>query len=140
VKRKLCLILLGVAVAAWSGAASAGPNITNGEWEITSKMEMEGMPMVMPPVKTTMCLNTKEAVPQKPAKNQECKMISNKIEGNTVTWVMQCKGKYGTTDSKGRITYKGDSFDGKVIMNMTDEEGTRKMTQKMTGRRIGDCK
>ena len=79
----------------------------------TSKVEMKGMPMEMPAVKTTMCLNSKDTVPQKPEKNQDCKMISNKIEGSTVTWVMQCRDKKGNTiDSSGSITYKVASFDG----------------------------
>ncbi len=139
-KKRMSSILAGAVVALWAGAAIAGPNMADGKWEITSKMEMEGMPMAMPPVKTTMCLTAKEAVPQKAPKNQDCKMISNKIEGNTVTWVMQCKDKHGTVDSKGRITYKGTSFDGKVVMNMTNEKGSRTMKQDMSGHRIGDCK
>ncbi len=139
-KQRVCIILVAVFVAAWATAAIAAPNMTEGKWEITTKMQMEGMPMAMPPVKVNMCLNNKETVPQKPQKNQDCKMISNKVEGNTVTWVMRCKDKHGTSDSEGKITYNGDSFDGKVIMTISSQEGNHQMTQKMSGKRIGDCK
>jgi hypothetical protein len=139
VKRRISLILVSVIVAVWCGTAFAGPDMTKGKWEITSKVEMEGLPMPMRSVKTTICMDPKEKVPQNTSKDQECKMISKKIEGNTVTWVMKCTGKYGTTTNKGKIIYKGDSFAGKMVMEMPDREGTRTMTQVMSGRRIGDC-
>jgi len=136
-KGKMGLSLLFVLIGVWYTPAYAEPNMTGGKWEITSKMVMEGLPVAIPPVKTTMCLNNKQAVPQKAQKN--CKMISNKVVGNTVTWVMQCQDKTGTTDSEGAITYRGSSFDGKVIMTMKNREGSQKMTQDMHGKRIGDC-
>jgi len=124
----------------WVAAAFAGPNMREGKWEITTKMDMKGMPMQMQPIKTTVCLNQNDAVPQKPQKNEDCKMISNKIEGSTVTWVMQCRDKRGNTvDSSGRITYKGASFDGSMEMDMSGKDGKQHMSQKMSGRRIGDC-
>ncbi len=133
-------LVLIVPMILCASAAFAGPNMQEGKWEITSKMEMKGMKMDMPAVKTTMCLTQKDAVPHKSEKNQDCKMISNKIEGSTVTWVMQCRDKQGNTiDSSGNITYKGGSFDGAVEMDMTGKGGKQHMSQKMSGKRIGDC-
>ncbi len=135
----IALVSLFVTIGSWSTVVSAAPNITEGKWEITSKVVMEGLPMAVPPVKTSMCLSNKEAVPQKAQKNQDCKMISNNVVGNTVTWVMQCKDKNGTMDSEGKITYRGSSFDGTVIVNMKNGKGNQKITQNMHGKRIGDC-
>ncbi len=91
---------------------------------------MKGMPTDMPPVKTTRCLSNKDAVPQKPWKNQDCKTISKKVEGNTVTWFIQCSDKEGNTiDSRGSITYKDASFDGlanNVIGKLLSKEGLGK--------------
>jgi hypothetical protein len=42
-------------------------------------------------------------------------------------------------DSSGRITYKGASFDGAVEIDMTGKEGKQHRSQKMSGKRIGDC-
>ena len=39
------------------------PDIRQGEWEITTKMEIPGMPTNIPPVKTTQCLTDKDFVP-----------------------------------------------------------------------------
>lgn len=124
-----------------SGFAFAEPNMQEGMWEITMKTEMAGMPMAMPPMKFTQCLTKKDLVPQKKEKNEDCKMISTKVDGNVVTWVAQCRMKDGTVDSTGKITYKGNGFDGviKVLMD-TKDTGKMEVTQYMSGQRIGDCK
>ena len=124
-----------------SGLAFAEPNMQEGMWEMTMKTEMPGMPMEMPPMKFNQCLTKKDLVPQKKEKNEDCKMISTKVDGNTVTWVAKCIMKDGTIDSTGKITYKGNGFDGviKAVMN-TKDTGKMEVTQHMSGRRIGDCK
>ncbi|HYA31153.1 MAG TPA: DUF3617 family protein [Thermodesulfovibrionales bacterium] len=123
------------------GLACGEPDMQEGMWEMTMKTEMPGMPMEMPPMKFNQCLTKKDMVPQKKEKNEDCKMVNTKIDGNTVTWVMQCRLKDGTMDSTGKITYKGNGFDGdiKAIMNTKDTD-KMEIIQHMTGRRIGDCK
>jgi len=139
-RREIRIALALVVSVLWVAVSFAGPNMQDGKWEITTKMDMKGLPMQMQPMKTTVCMNQKDVVPQKPQKNEDCKMISNKIEGNTVTWVMQCRDKRGNTvDSSGRITYKGASFDGSMEMDMSGKDGKQHMSQKMSGKRIGDC-
>jgi hypothetical protein len=121
----------------------AEPNMQEGQWEISGEMKLEGMPFAMPamPIKYTQCLTKKDIVPQKKDKNQDCKMVSNKIEGNTVSWVMECKDKKGTTESKGTVTYKGNSFDSTMHNVTTDTKGAKSVsTMKMSGKRTGDCK
>jgi len=138
-QKKISLALAFVLSVLWVSAAFASPNMQDGKWEITTTMDMKGLPVQMKPIKTTVCLDQKDVVPQKPQKNEDCKMISNKVEGNTVTWVMQCKDKNGTMDSTGKITYKGNSFDGTVNMDINGKQGKQHMAQKMSGKRIGDC-
>jgi hypothetical protein len=124
-----------------AGVAFGEPNMQEGMWEITMKTEMPGMPMEMPPMKFNQCLTKNDMVPQKKEKNEDCKMISTKVEGNSVTWVVQCRMKDGTMDSTGKITYKGGGFDGviRAVMN-TKDTGKMEVTQHMSGKRIGECK
>jgi len=69
------------------------------------------------------------------------KTIKNETVGNTVSWVMQCREKNGVTDSTGKITYKGDSFDGTVHTVTKDTKGGKsESTMQMSGKRTGDCK
>ncbi|TCV89043.1 DUF3617 domain-containing protein [Sulfurirhabdus autotrophica] len=139
-KKTLLLLLLGFL----STAANAEPNMQDGMWEITSKMEMPGMPAAaMQPMKHTQCMTKSNAVPttQPKDKNNDCKMTSTKVEGNTVTWSMQCRGKEGDTDSSGKITYSGNSFSGETkISSNIKGQGKMDITQRMSGKRIGDCK
>jgi hypothetical protein len=125
---------------AFTSSVFAELNMQDGKWEITTNVEMKGMPP-MPPTKFTQCITRKDAIPQKPENNQDCKVTNNKVSGDTVTWSMQCKSKEGTMDSNGKITYKNDTFDGIVNMNMDGPKtGKMQMTQHMSGKRIGNCK
>ena len=117
-------------------------DMRDGLWEITVKMDMPGMPMQMPPMTHTQCITKKDIIPQKPEKNQDCKIINSKTSGNTVSWTIQCRDKDGTTaESSGKVTYKKDKFDGTIYMTVNQPgQGKMKMTQHMSGKRIGECR
>lgn len=144
--KKWALILIPVMVVLVGGSVyGAEMNLKDGLWEITAKIEMAGMPGgSMPAQKVTQCITKKDAVPQKgdSDKEMECKTTSTKVVGDTVNWSMKCQGKDGTTmDSQGSATYKGDKFDGVTHMTMAQPgQKPMKMTQRMSGRRIGECK
>jgi len=124
-------------------AAFAEPNVQEGMWEIKGEMKIEGLPFPMPPVPVnyTQCLTKKDLVPQKKEKNKDCKMISNEMVGDTVTWVMQCKDKNGVTESTGKITYKGNTFAGTIHTITKDSKGSKSESAiQMSGKRTGDCK
>lgn len=130
------VLLLGLTLP----ASAAEPNMKEGKWEITTVMEMPGLPFAIPPVKHTDCLSKNDAVPQPAEKNQDCKMISTDIQGDTVFWVMECRKQNEVVRSKGNITYHKDSFDGTINMTTTSggkESGT--MNSKISGRRLGAC-
>ncbi len=116
--------------------AGSGPNMQEGLWEITTKMEMPGMPMSMPAMKHTQCITKENFVPQSSQPNQECKITENKVDGDTVTWTMECDAPEGKIRAIGEIIYNGDSFKGTIKMTMQGVD----MTQHLSGRRIGDCK
>lgn len=130
------ILLLGLALP----AGAAEPNMKEGKWEITTTMEMPGLPFAIPPVKHTDCLSKKDAVPQPAEKNQDCKMISTDVQGDTVFWVMECKNQNEVVRSQGNITYRKDSFDGNINMTTTsDGKKSGTMNSKISGRRLGAC-
>ena len=135
--KKICISLVVVFFFLLSGTIHAGgPNMKEGLWEITVKMEVPGMSMQIPAQKFTQCLKKENMVPQQEEKNQQCKMVNTEVKGDTVTWVIECKGPEGTTRGNGRVTYKGDTFDGSMNIKQADME----VTQHMSGRLIGPCK
>jgi len=122
--------------------AGAGPNIHEGSWEITSTMEMEGMPAGgAVPMKYTQCLTSKDAVPKNPDTIKGCTIKNMKAEGNTVAWTMRYEEQGATIDGSGTVTYSSDTMQGTIKMTLNDPEGGKmQMTQRMSGKRIGDCK
>ena len=134
--KKSCILLIVVSMFLFSGIAFAeDPNMKEGLWEITMTMEMPGMPVQMPPQTHTQCITKKNMVPQKEDPNQECKMIKHDIKGDTVTWVVECETPEGKALMNGRVTYKGNTFDGTVKITQAGMD----MTQKMKGKWIGEC-
>ncbi|TAL23880.1 MAG: DUF3617 family protein [Nitrospirae bacterium] len=132
------VVLLTLALSA---PAFAEPNMKEGMWEMAMKMDMQGMPFAMPPMKFNQCITKKDMVPYKKEKGQDCDMVSTKISGDTVSWVVKCKDKHGTTESSGQITYEGEKFNGVINTTMTDAGGSsQKSKMNMSGRRIGACK
>ena len=121
--------------------AHAAPNMKDGMWEITTKMDIPGMPMALPPSRHTQCLTAKDAIPQQPEKNNDCKMTSIKSDGDNISWALQCRTKEGVLDGTGKVTYKGDSMDGVMTMNVKDSrQGAMQMTYRMSGKHVGACK
>ncbi len=127
-----------------SNACGGGVNMKEGEWEITSEASIKGMPGGMsmpatPPMTYKQCLTKKDLVPQgKSQQNQQCKMVKKNISGNTVSYTMECDTPGGKITQTGKITYKGDSFQGTFTTKIP--QGGMEMTGKMNGRRIGACK
>ena len=127
-----CLVL-----ASWTVDAQ-GPR-RDGRWEITTEMDMPGMPMKMPATKTIQCVTKEQAedpnqsVP-KDQQDKNCKVSDYKLVGNKVTWTVTCSGKNAMTGS-GEMTYGVDTYDGWTKMKTGDTE----MTMKYKGKRLGDC-
>ena len=115
--------------------AGSEPNMKDGLWEISTKVEIPGMPMEVPAMTHTQCITKENAVPDSSQPDQECKIIENHVDGDIVTWQMQCDTPEGKAEATGEITYTGNTFKGVIKMKMQGME----MLQKLTGKRIGDC-
>ena len=136
--RKLSAVLVILLTSTSISFADSGLDIKEGEWEITSKMEMQGMAVGMPELKHTQCLTKNDMVPQSSQPGQECVVTDTKVTGNTVTWAMECTGQQGEMKGTGTTTYNGDTLEGEMVMTMP--MGDMKITIKMSGRRMGDCR
>ncbi len=136
---KKATILLIVITFSTTFSFAADVNMKPGKWEISTKVEMTGMAMEMPPMTHTQCITKEDLVPQnKDYKgDDQCKVKSTKIKGNTVSWEIECTGEQGKTTGNGEITYSGTTFKGETLLKMPQN-----MTMKsiMTGKRVGECK
>lgn len=125
----------------FSTIAVAAVDMKPGLWEISVSTEMPGMPP-MPPTKFQHCYQAGDMKdPRKviPEKDPSCKVSDVKESGHTVRWKVACSGHMPYTAS-GTLTYSGESYSGTSTMTMNHGGKSMDMPQKMSGRRIGDCK
>jgi len=144
--RRILLVLIGLFCLCDAGAALAEPNIREGLWEITIKTEIAGMPAdAIPPVTQIHCLTDKNKIPQLLQQDQDCQITDTKTQGNEASWKMRCRNQINLITGSGKITYKGDRFDGIVHIRMQQAEaepqeaGPMKLTQRIQGRYRGKC-
>ena len=129
-----------IVAAALSVSALAQSSRRDGRWEVTTEMEMPGMPMKMPAMTTIQCITKEQAedpqrsVPQGRGAPNNCKVLDYKVTGNKVTWSMKCEGPEAMSGA-GEITYGENTYDG--VMKMERQGQT--MTMKLAGKRLGDC-
>ena len=130
--------LVSIALFIFSGLAAADPNVKEGLWEITAKMELPGMPMTMPAVTKTECLSKDKLIPKtgKVENCQECKISNVDIQGDTVKWHEECYSPEGKVIADGEIVYNGDSYSGVIKI----KQGDMNIINKISGKYIGPCR
>ena len=101
-------------------------------WEITSQPAMEGMPMKLPSNTVKVCSAKEWKEPPNGQKN--CKSTNMKIEGNKVTWDVQCTAPAMT--GRGEIVRESaTAYTGQI--KMTSDAGS--MTIALSGKKLGEC-
>jgi Protein of unknown function (DUF3617) len=112
---------------------------TDDLWEITTKMEMQGMPMAMPAQTNKVCQpkdrpQEESAVPA----DKNCKMSDMQRSGNKSSFKVVCTGKDSFTGT-GNFEHNGDNYKGTIQMQGRMEGENFSMTQNISGKRIGSC-
>jgi Protein of unknown function (DUF3617) len=132
--KKIILVVLSTLII--PATVFAADTMRDGYWEITSIMEMPGMPMKMPPSTMKHCYTKEDVKDQRKAINTDknCTVTDLKQSGNKVTWKMKCTGK-NSGEFSGETVFKGDSYDS--TMKMQSQGQT--MHMKMKAKRIGNC-
>ena len=132
-------LLISFAITAGS-LTLALPAVAAGEgewWEMTTKMEMPGMP-AMPGGQTVKFCRIKgdEGKPVKSDEDKNCSITDVNNAGNTMTFNMKCTGKDAMTGS-GVLTNTPTTFNQKIKMRSGGDD----MAMVSTGKRIGGaCK
>jgi hypothetical protein len=140
IRKSFSTFVLGAAVTV-TVAAQQSP-IRPGNWEVTMQMEMPGMNVQMPEMKTTHCV-TAEDLKRDPSSGlpmgmndpkNPCKISDYKDVGGNISWKMTCSGAQPMTGS-GEMVVKDDAYTGLIAMD--SPRGV--MTMKTTGKRLGAC-
>ncbi len=132
-KRNL-LVCGGFVLAVFSLNAFAA----SGEyWEITSKMDMPGMPMAMPAHTSKVCLpKGGESDPSRTqGKDSKCEFTDVQRSGNTVKFKGTCVNDRGDKMKvSGETTHDSNSFKTKMQMS---SDGGGNMSMNTSGKRVG---
>lgn len=125
-----------------SGTAhSAAPAMKEGLWEVTAQVE-EPKGSGAKPTTVRHCMTQKDLQnPQKivPGGDGECEIRDHKVQGNTVSWAMLCKGKTALSGT-GSITFAETTYTGSSTLAVNRGERTEKMIVRYAGKHVGPCK
>ena len=136
-------ILVLPLLALYAAIALAAPNFHEGLWEITTTVQVIGLPtqLQVEPQHETHCFtqadieHPENIIPPK----VNCTMQDISVSGDRVQWQLQCSGPLAAQGS-GETIYNGDTFTGKAhLFNHANDMVVEIMTS-YQGRRIGDCK
>jgi len=136
--KKISVVLMVLFLVALAGSAMA--QLKDGLWEMTTQMEMKGMPQPMPPATFRQCITKSDPIVKNQDKGYDCKTTSLKISGGTVAYSVECKGQDGTMASTGKNTYTGPAMSGTATISFTMKgQPEMQMTSRMKGKYIGPC-
>jgi hypothetical protein len=125
--------IAGACIALASACAAAAD--TGELWEVSTKMEMAGLPAGMGAQTARVCNETGDPRRQAQAGDlKKCKVTDFKQSGNKVNMTLACPEGTAVIEhvyNAARTEYKGS-------VKMTTREGD-KMTMNMSGRKVGAC-
>lgn len=137
--RKVFVCAVAVAALAVIASAEERAHMREGNWQVTTTVDMPNSPVKIPPVTVSHCVTKEEAVdpiktlPQA-SSDERCKVEDYKVDGNKVTWKMSCpKDK---VDGTGELVFTKDAYTGSIKMSTQGQE----MVMKFDAKRLGDCK
>ena len=130
--------LVAALAAAGLASANAFGQGRDDLWEVTSKMEMPGMPMAMPAQTHRVCIAKGGKDDAYIPKRDGCSVQDSKRVGNKVTYKMVCTGKDAMTVA-GETTFGANSYEGRMAMSGKMDGQQMDMSQIYSGKRVGDC-
>ena len=132
--KKIAVVVLSALLI--PAAGFAGETMREGYWELTTTMEMPGLPMMVPPTKVKHCYTKEDVKDQKKtiSTDKNCTVTDLKQSGNKVTWKMTCTGENSGVFT-GETVYKSDAYDSTMKMQTQGQT----MNMKVKGKRLGNC-
>lgn len=139
VQRILAVVVLG-SVGLLAAGCSSAPDMKEGRWEISSDFGMKGIPIRMPTISYTQCLDKANFIPRDQKQmGPECSVTEQQVEGDMVRWQVTCDNGTTQTISKGLITYSGVLFSGTIDVTINGGPVAMNATSTVVGKYLGPC-
>jgi len=127
-------------LACLTAGCSSGPNMKEGRWEISTEFGMKGIPIRMPAISYTQCLDKHHLFPRDEKQMASgCEVTEQEIEGDTVKWQVTCDNNTTRTISNGMITYSGVLFSGTIDVTIDGGPVAMNATSTVVGKYLGPC-
>jgi hypothetical protein len=106
-------------------------------WQLTTKMEMVGMPMAMPPVTMKLCVPKGAERDPRHSADKDCTVSDVKIHSNGSSWKVRCVKDGEVMTGIGEM--KGDANQWAGTIRMSGVTGGQKfdMTNHLQSKRLG---
>lgn len=142
----LVLSVLPLAARAGDSTADLSKMMQPGLWEMTTQMQMPGMPYQMQAQTFRRCITQADldkyhGVPRPETHgDMTCTMQKFDRSGSTINYSMKCTGKDGDMQFDGStISDSPDAYHGTMHMTGTSDGHPMNMTAQTRGKRVGDC-
>jgi len=138
VKPHRFLIVPALALGLLATGAALAQAGTGNLYRVTTKMEVDGMPIQMPSRSIEVCGPKNQASEKMVPADENCTVTDFRVVGNKSTYSMTCRGETPMT-ATGEFEQLGpDAYRGKMRMRT---EGRDAMTMNMSfdGKKIRDC-
>ncbi|OGA24033.1 MAG: hypothetical protein A3I02_14745 [Betaproteobacteria bacterium RIFCSPLOWO2_02_FULL_67_26] len=128
------------ALAAPVLAAAPAPDFKDGLWRVEVVTESRGMKMKpMPPYRYERCYTQSEVTTHLTQPGAPCRAIPTEIRPEEMRWRLACSRKLGDVDGRIILKFQGERLEGLVTTHTAYPE-PMEVTQRISGRRVGDCK
>lgn len=130
--KKFAIASLACAASAFSSLALGAP----GEyWEVTSKMEMAGMPFAMPGQTMKVCIV--RGAERNPPPDKECETSDVRVSGNKTLWKVRCTKNGEIMNGSGEMSGNMDQSEGSLRLSGKSGGQNVEMTMKHRSKRLG---
>jgi len=108
-------------------------------WDITSTMEMPGMPMAMPAQTFRVCQPTDHEIDPRKLNhnNKDCQITNLKISGHKITYSISCDHNGEVMAGNAEYIVHADTSEGTMHISGKSHGHDMTMTQTSSGKRVG---
>lgn len=111
-----------------------------GEWELTVRQGVKGMPTGMGVMTWRECLTQSKPIPTMYLQARSCDVLEQHAVYRTLRYKLSCYTEHGSITNEGKIHYGDSKLNGDSKSDSGDVAGQKILVRyKFEGRRIGDC-
>ena len=139
---RIAFFAASAAFVVGSAAAQVGykadPQGKDELWDVTSKMEMPGMPIAMPAQTHRVCAAKGSDEGMVPTRDG-CRVTDLKRAGNKVSYKMACRSGSDDYTATGESTGSATAYQGRMQMSGKMQGESMEMAMTYSGARAGNC-